>query len=318
MTDLDRIVNEIAARQHGVFALDQVPDATESEIRTRSKTARWKRINRRVLLVEGSPDTWEQRLWVKLCTAGAGAVVGSRAAAALHGARGMRRTHIDVIQPAATVPNLKAPTSRWSNNVPPWHVTVIEGFPVTTMERTIFDLAGLTTPARRRRGGAYVPADLVERTLDNAITDGLVSIRSLTMVFLSLAGRGRPGTRLMRELLEVRGDGFVVTESVLEDRFVALVAEFGLPEPKRQVQVGSDGTWIGRIDFLFDAQRLVVETDGRRYHSGRIATQQDHRRDLELLAAGWQILRIDWWQLENDRHDVARLLQQILNQRTTT
>jgi len=304
-------VGDVASHQHGAFALEQVVPATEAEIKTRSKTGRWKRIDRNVFVVAGSPSTWDQRLWIKLLIAGTGAVVGSRSAATLHAARGMTRTHLDIIQPSHSVPHLKAPTSRWSNSLPTWHVTEVDGFPVTTMERTLFDLAGLTSPARLRRRWAYLPADRVERMVDDALTRGQVTVPSLTRTFESLAGRGRPGTRLMREFLDVRGDGFVVTASELEDLFIGLVTDFGLPDPTRQVQVGSDGNWIGRIDFLFETAKLVVEADGRRFHSGRIASLEDRRRDLELLAAGWQLLRVVWWQLVNDRLAVAGLLKQI-------
>ena len=75
---------------------------------------------------------------------------------------------------------------------------------------------------------------------------------------------------------------------------------------------------IGRVDFVFDSCRLVVEADGRRYHSQKTATLRDRERDLELLAAGWQLLRVDWWQLVNDGPNVARLLGQILRRRSTS
>jgi len=68
---------------------------------------------------------------------------------------------------------------------------------------------------------------------------------------------------------------------------------------------------------VFDSCKLVVEADGRRYHGQKTATLRDRERDLELLAAGWQLLRVDWWQLVNDGPNVARLLGRILRRRST-
>ena len=104
---------------------------------------------------------------------------------------------------------------------------------------TLFDLAALTSTTRRRRGWAYVPAQRVERMLDDALVRKRISIASLTAVFVSLAGRGRAGTTMMRDLLDARCGDYVPTESVLEDLFLTFVAHHRLPIPRRQVSIGS-------------------------------------------------------------------------------
>ncbi len=268
-----------------------------------------------VFVVGGAPETWRQRIWVKLLIGGQGCVVGRRSALKLQHVRGVTDEPIDILQPEESVPNDKAPTSRRTTRLPPWHVTTVDGFPVTTIERSLFDVAGLASPKRRRRGWVSVTRREVGRLIDNAILQDLVTVNSLTKVHASLAGRGRPGTRLMRALLEERCAKYAPTESELEDAFVRLVADHGLPEPQRQVCLGSNEKQIGRVDFYYEDARLVVEADSRAFHGQRDQMQSDHRRDLELLAQGWQVLRVDWWQITDDAPNVARLLRTILQRR---
>lgn len=313
---LDQLAARIATRQHGVFSTTQLTPVTDAEVQTRLSTGRWRRVQRQIYVVEGSPDTWEQQIWIKLLAGGPGAVVGLRSAAALHGLRGMHRIATDVVQPEETVPNAKPRTSRRTTRLPSSHVTVIEGFPVTTIERTLFDLAGITSQWRRRSGRSYLTEARVERLVENALSQKLVTVGSLRQVHLSLAGRGRAGSRLMRQLLDERSGTYVATESELEDAFLALVDEFGLPAPSRQVHLGNAAEHIGRVDFHYEHARLVVEADSQAFHGQRTQMIHDHQRDLQLLAGGWQVLRIDWWQLTEDRVRVAGLLRQILERRT--
>lgn len=317
VTNIDRLAAQIAARQHGVFSAVQLPGITKAMVHTRITSGRWKPIQREVFVIAGSAESWEQRLWIGLLRAGCGAVVCSRAAIALHHVKGMGRGPIDILQPECSVPNAKATTSRRTTSLPQWQVTVVDGLPVTTVARSLFDLAGLASPTRRRNGWAYLTEKTVERLLDNAITQGLVSERSLMRVFLSLAGRGRPGTRLMRDLLEGRSGKYVATDSELEDAFVKLVVDHDLPTPMRQVRLGSADHLIGKVDFYYDEAKLIVEADSVAFHLQRAQMLADHQRDLELMASGWRVLRLDWWQVTNDRPRTADLLRRILDRRTS-
>ena len=195
-----------------------------------------------------------------------------------------------------------------------WVLTpnLVDAFPVTTVERTLFDLAGLTSIQRRRRGWVHVPEHRVERMLDDAIVRRQVTVVSMAKVLSDLAGRGRPGTQLIRRLLEDRAGGFVATESELEDLFVTFLASHKLPIPRRQMTLGSDEEFLGRVDFVFDEARVIVEVDGSRFHDQRSIARRDRRRDLKLRAAGWEALRIDWWQLVDESDVTASLLRAVV------
>lgn len=316
MSDIDRLASQVATRQHGAFSTAQLPGVTPKQIHSRIADDRWRPIRQQIFIIGGSPSTWKQHIWVELLTAGRDSVVGTRTALKLHHVRGIAGEPVDILQPEATVPNSKARTSRRTTRLPAWHVTTVEGFPVTTIERSLFDVAGLTSDKRRRRGWATMTEKQVARLVDNAILQGLVTAGSLMRVHRELAGRGRAGTRLMRELLQKRCGTYLPTDSDLEDLFIDLVARYGLPEPQRQVCLGSAAKQIGRVDFYYDEARLIVEADSRAFHGQRDQMLHDHQRDLDLLAQGWQVLRVDWWQLTDDGPNVARQLRRVLERRS--
>lgn len=313
MTQIDALVAAVAGRQHGVFDTSQIPLLTKHTVHHRTRTGRWRHASERILIIEGSPSTWEQRLWIALLTAGPGSAVGRRSAARLHGLAGAKPNHVDIVQPETTVPMGKPRSSRRTSSLPPHHYTEAAGFPSTTIERTLFDLAGLTSPQRRRRGWTYLPEQKVARMVDDALVAKQTSIHALSAVFSDLAQRGRPGTRVMRQLLAERSEGYVATESELEDLFVRFLDAHELPQPRRQASLGSNTEQIGRVDFVYDAPRLIVELDGAKYHSQLTRMRHDKVRDLEFLAAGWQSIRIDWWLLINDAHRLAQHLHTILD-----
>ena len=93
------------------------------------------------------------------------------------------------------------------------------------------------------------------------------------------------------------------TRSELEDRFLALCRRHRLPRPEINVRVGR---W--EVDFLWRTRRLVVETDGYRFHRGAVAFEDDHARELDLRAAGLNFLRIGFHQVTNEPARVAALV----------
>jgi Protein of unknown function (DUF559) len=75
------------------------------------------------------------------------------------------------------------------------------------------------------------------------------------------------------------------TRSELEVRFLQLCQSNNIPPPQVNVRLGSL-----LVDFLWAHRRLVIETDGYRYHRGRFAFENDRARDLELRACGYDVI----------------------------
>lgn len=97
------------------------------------------------------------------------------------------------------------------------------------------------------------------------------------------------------------------TTSELERRFLILCRRQRLPQPEVDVRIGRY-----RVDFLFREARLIVETDGYRYHRGSIAFEDDRARDNALMALGYDVLRFTWRRIVDEPEEVAALVRQRL------
>jgi very-short-patch-repair endonuclease len=98
------------------------------------------------------------------------------------------------------------------------------------------------------------------------------------------------------------------TRSDLERDFLRLCRRHELPVPEVNVRVG-----LYLVDFLWRDRRLIVETDGYRYHRGRQAFEDDRGRDLELRALGFEVVRLSHRQVGEDPSGVAGLLRAVLS-----
>jgi very-short-patch-repair endonuclease len=89
--------------------------------------------------------------------------------------------------------------------------------------------------------------------------------------------------------------GSTLTKSELEERFLKLCRQAGLPKPRVNA-------WVAglEVDFLFADRRLVVETDGWRHHRSRDAFERDRQRDAILASAGYRVLRFTYRQVTED------------------
>jgi hypothetical protein len=97
------------------------------------------------------------------------------------------------------------------------------------------------------------------------------------------------------------------TRSELEFCFLELCQRWGLPSPAVNVHIGSR-----IVDFVWPKYRLVVETDGYRYHRGRFAFEDDRARDLELRTQGYDIVRLTYRQVMDSPDAVAAVLRPLL------
>lgn len=283
----------LAEKQHGLFRLDQARRAgfTRAAIRHRRRRGTWEPLQRGVYRVPGSVRTWEQRLTAVVFASGPVAAASHRSAAALLGIPGFKRDVLEVTtpRPRRHRGERKAIVHRW-RPFPAHHLTVVDGIPTTNVARTLIDLAGLLHPAR------------TERVLDNCLSSGLVTLAAVRTVFDEMRSRGRKGIALMRRLLDARGDGYMATASELEDLFLKLIREAGLPEPDRQVNVGDGERWIGRVDYIWGEARLIVEVDGRKAHTAQLDLEADQARDSRLIAAGWRPMRVRFHRLSREPH----------------
>lgn len=115
----------------------------------------------------------------------------------------------------------------------------------------------------------------------------------------------RPGRRALRELLDRQT--FARTDSELERRFLRLVRSAGLPFPQTQVRVNGY-----RVDFYWPELRLVIETDGLRYHRTPNQQARDLRREQVHAASGLTALRFPAAQVFKEPTTVEAILHSVI------
>jgi very-short-patch-repair endonuclease len=296
---VDERMEALASSQHGLISHNQAValGVTESAIRHRRSKGRLAVVQPRVYSLPGAIETAHRRALAAVLAAGDGAVLSHGSAAALYRLPGFTIEPLVVSVPRRWRRRMDRVRVEQSLALLPHHVRVIDGIPCTSLARTLFDLCG------------DVRAGRAERALDTALSRRAVSLPALWRVFLDLAEHGRAGTVVMRALLMERGKTYVPPASELEARFVELARSERLPYPERQVDLGDADSWIGRVDFVFRSDRLVVEVDSAEFHDGLLDRRSDAERDRRLVADGWTVLRFRWRDVVDRPADVARSIR---------
>jgi very-short-patch-repair endonuclease len=125
---------------------------------------------------------------------------------------------------------------------------------------------------------------------------------------------GRRGSTVIRAILDQYEEGTTLTESELEERFLAICLNAGLTRPRvNEWIVLREGAV--RVDFLWRKERLIVETDGRRFHGTRGAFERDRRCDQRLVLADYRVVRFTWKQITNEPKQVAATVADLLRDR---
>lgn len=168
----------------------------------------------------------------------------------------------------------------------------MEGVPVTTASRALLDLAAELAPRE------------LERLAAQAERAGLSDDRMLRQL-LERHSRHR-GASSLRDLVAATA-GPQLTRSDAEARLLELLRRAGMPRPETNVRVAGY-----EVDFLWRAERLVVEVDGFAFHSSARAFERDRRRDSALSAAGMRVMRITWRQLEHEGEATLVTLARVL------
>ena len=177
----------------------------------------------------------------------------------------------------------------------PDEVTSLDGIPITTVERTILDLAAILPPRE------------VDRAINEAEVQGLVSQRSLQRLLERYPHRH--GTPVIDTILDARAG---VTRSELEAKFSRLIRSAGLPRSELNKVVRAGGASF-ECDCVWPRQRLIVELDGRAFHATASAFERDRARDRRLQAAGWTVVRVTWRQLRDEPESVVADLRSLLD-----
>lgn len=299
---VDEAIAHLAKVQHTVFALHQVTafGRTARAVQLRAASGRLHRIHHAVYSLVPRELLTRRGHWMAAVLAcGPGAVLSHRTAAALHGIRETARANIDVTIPSRSVLRRPGIDVHRAPNLLPQDLAVVDNIPCTSVARTKLDLAEVVS--FRAMELAMDRSEMLELFDLRAIEDQLA--RNPT----------RPGAAVIKRLLEEHYVGSTLTESELEEAFYALCRRYRLPKPEFQQWIDlEDGGPMIRADFVWRRQRVIVETDGARFHGTAQARQRDPRRDQRATVAGWRPIRTTKKQIARRPHELGPILVQLV------
>ena len=283
MTDSpDARLARISRARYGVFTRSLARQAgfSDRQIRHRIATGAWRAISHEAFMAAGTPETFEAMVLGGTLSIPE-AVAGFEAAGRLLAIPGCEAAQPLILAPRGSTHRLPGIRVRETSALPSRDVHRRWGIAVTTRARTLCDL------------GRVLDDQALVDAFDHQLEHGLVELDGLYGVFYRYARRGRPGVTRVRAVLEGYEPGFVVPESTLERRTLALIDEAGLPRPACQVTLAFWDDLIGRVDFAYVDERIVIEVDGRRFHGPEVF-ESDRERDNAADLAGWHVLRFTW------------------------
>jgi very-short-patch-repair endonuclease len=296
--EADRVLSELAERQHGVVARWQLLGAGVS----RRTIDRWMGrslhpIHRGAYAVGYPISRTESRWMAAVLTAGPDAVLSHRTAAQLWRLVPRSSHRLEVTRPAYLRPGRHIHGHRLV--LPEDERGVVDGVPVTSAPRTIFDLA------------AVVPRRQVERALQEMEVQQLIDRLSISDLLRRYPRRR--GSAVLSALLDERITDQGITQNDFEELFVSLLDSSGLPRPRFNADLAVAGRFFS-ADCLWMKERLIVELDGRAVHGTREAFEEDRERDRVLMSGGWRVIRITWRQLRDQQSSIASDIHRALAQ----
>jgi hypothetical protein len=286
-------IAELAAHQHGVVAHRQLLQLglRPGAIKHALAIGRLYRLHIGVYAVGHCIVSGKGRFMAAVLACGPGALLSHVSAAAHLGLRRSDAVRIDVTarRTLRGRPGIRLHRVR---HVHPEDATRVDGIPVTSVSRTLLDLAEVLQPRQLERVLGQAERlelfDLIAMERLIARSHGRRGLRPLTA--LLLAARAPPPTKV-----RARG-GF-------GRRLPGWwIADAGDQRARRRLR--------GRC--LWEAQRLVVEVDSWEFHRGRQAFENDRARDPALLLGGYRVVRVTWRMLRDHAAEVAEMLRRLL------
>ena len=286
----------LARAQHGVLARRDLEALGFSKmaIDHRIKSGRLHLISRGVYAVGRSELTPKGRWMAAILACGDNAVLSHRSAAELWGIGHEQNHRIDLSVKRHCEIRRKGLKVRSRPSLPSQSLVRRFEIPVTNPVQTLIDIATELKPLR------------LERAVNEADKLDLVDPETLRVRLDDHVGE--PGVKTLRTMLDRHT--FLLSDSDLEIRFRPLARAAALPSPLSKHWV------LGyEVDFWFPDLRLVVETDGLRYHRTPGQQARMAKRDQKHTASGLAVLRFTHWQIAYARDEVVDVLQQFRRSR---
>jgi len=287
---VEETLASVASRAHGVVTRGELLGAgvTRAQLKSRLAAGSLIRVYPGVYLVGHQAPSVLARYMAAVKACGDGSLLVRRAAAHLLG----------LLKDPPSLPEVLCLTQRRVRGVrtqrvrhsEPTDGTTWRGIPVTTVQRTLVDLAALLDEDELAR--AVHQADARHHVRPEQI-EGVLARR-----------HNWPGARKLRRVIWGK---VPVTLSRLEARFLTRLREAGLPCPDTNRRV--DGRYV---DCRWPEHRLTVELDSYRYHRTRHVWEQDRQRERGARARGDEFRRYTWRDVGEEPEPMLTDLRRLL------
>jgi Transcriptional regulator, AbiEi antitoxin len=270
----------LAARQHGVISRRQLVDIgfSKSAIGRLVRAGDLVRVRPAVFRSASTPVTWEQKALSACIGTDALVALCGRSAAALWDLGAAPKVIDLVTNPQVNLRSVGFVRTHLCSDLRRQAIVVRHGIPVTTLQRTVADLAAEMPPPQLR-----------------LVVDSVLSARRVTPSQLEREAERRhrkslPGAGGLRAALAIWQDGPRL-ESVAEAAMLRALLSAKLPLPVVQYPLLREGRPERRLDFAWPAARVALEVDGFRWHGGAAAFEADRERDIDLRLDRWTVIR---------------------------
>lgn len=303
--DIDERIRTWAATHHGLITRAAWKGDADDDERTSRSFDRaiaahlLVRVDRNVAALAGTEITPVRRVAAAVLSYGRPCLVSHVSAAMLWGAPVVGLDPVDLLvrdRPGGSTRSaIRLDRPR---DLQRTHPASIYGLDVTAPLRTLVDV------------GAVDP-DAVAPTLVWMLTQALVTMTSVAHAVKLHTRRGRPGVEPLRKAMAGLPLGRKPPDSVLESLAAELFTASGL-----QGWIFHPRVRGFELDFAFPTAKVNIEVDGWAWHRSPDAFERDRRRDAELAAEGWVVLRFTWRQVTRQPGWVAQTVRTTIARRS--
>lgn len=287
----ERELTALAREQHGVLSRKQLLEAGlgARTIRRRVEAGRLHLLHRGVYALGDGTVSRRGRWLAAVLACGENALLSHRSAAALWGLTRASGRRVEV---SAAAGRVRSGIVLHEGAVFAEDRTTVARIPVTSVARTLFDLAEI------------VDEEKLARVFEEADRLSLLRLRDLEAV--CARSFGRRALRPIRHLIET---GWMAedTQSPLEDQVLDLCREYELPPPVTGALV------LGKeVDAYWPAAKLTAEADSWKHHGHRAAFERDRDRDAAMQVGGYRVLRLTHRRMKREPEAIANQIRHLL------
>lgn len=287
----DLRVARVAGRQESLITRSQLSQlgVTRGAIERRRSDGRLHRVHREVFLAGPPPLTPRGRLVAALLACGPAAAVSHTSALWLWGLAPLEGP-VHVTLPGRCRARHQGIVAHTSERLGRADVRALRGLPVTAPALTLVDVAAGKTQRVLRR-----------------LADEMVAGKLLIWESLADTVERHPRRRGIAGARSLLAEGPAATRSEAERRLLELVRAADLPRPLVNERIAGF-----EVDVHWPEARTIVEVDGFAFHGTRAAFERDRRRDAELQAQGWRVVRLTWRRVVDEPEVVIAQLRRLV------